>query len=193
MNLAPEELRMLGNPALLHLPKTAFLCSRSYPESIEREANLWALSQRAAGRCVVSGFHSMLEQSIFRYLLQGPEQPIIYALARGIQPNIRSEYRPEIDAGRLLFITPFEPEVTTTSQETADIRNLLIAELADQFFVPYLAAGGNIDQLLQSEAARHKPVFTLDLPANQPLLNRGAKLYRPGGMLGQQGAAEPES
>ncbi|SHJ42159.1 hypothetical protein SAMN02745146_3112 [Hymenobacter daecheongensis DSM 21074] len=185
MVIAPEELRLLGDKALLKLPKTAFFCSREYPARIEHDTNLWALDQRANGHCVVSGFHSLMEQSIFRYLLQGPEQPIVYVLARGIQPNVRSEYGPEIKAGRLLFVTPFEPDVTTTSQDTADIRNLLIAELADHFFIPYMAPGGNLDRLLQSKPAQGKPICTLNIPENKLLLDRGAEIYRPGGIFGR--------
>ncbi|GAA3919635.1 DNA-binding protein [Hymenobacter algoricola] len=187
MTIAPEELRLLGNAALLKLPKTAFFCSRDYPAGIEHPANLWALDQRAAGHCVISGFHSQLEQSIFRYLLQGPGQPIIYVLARGIQPNVRSEYGPEIKAGRLLFVTAFEPDVTTASQETADIRNLLITDLADDFFVPYLAPDGTLQQLMASPTAQGKPIYTLDIPENQVFLRWGATVYQPGSMLGRHG------
>lgn len=184
MTIAPEELRLLGNADLLKLPKTAFFCSRDYPASIEYLTNLWALEQRTSGHCVISGFHSQLEQHIFRYLLQGSDQPIIYALARGIQPNVRFEYGPEIQAGRLLFITPFEPEATTSSQETAYIRNMLVAELADELFIPYLAPGGNLDRLLHSPSAQGKPICTLDIPENQFLLRNGATAYHPMRMLG---------
>ncbi|RYU78362.1 DNA-binding protein [Hymenobacter persicinus] len=187
MTIDPQELRLLGNADLLQLSKTAFFCSRHYPNDMEREANLWALEQRARGQCIVSGFHSQLEQQIFRYLLQGPTQPIVYVLARGIQPNIRSEYGPEIRAGRLLFVTPFEPDVTTSSEETTDIRNLLIAELAQQFFVPFLRAGGQLEQLFRAPATQHKPIFTLDLPDNQARQLPGAQLYQPNSMLGRHG------
>ncbi len=183
MPINPEELHTLGNMALLRKPKTAFFCSRQYPESIERPTYLWALEQRYARNCVVSGFHSKLEQAVFRYLLQGAEQPILYALGRGIQPNLRFEYGSEIEAGNLLFISPFEPTVRNITAETAEIRNLLVADLADQFFVPYMTAGGNIDRLLSHSVAKGKPVFTLDLPVNQPLLQQGARVYCPMGTL----------
>lgn len=185
MSIAPEEIRKLGNAELLRLPKTALFCSRNYPTSVEQPTYLWALEQRAEGQCIVSGFHSMLEQTVFRYLLQGQQQPVIYALGRGIQPNIRMEYGPEIAAGNLLFITPFEPDVKTVTQETAEIRNLLVADLADQFFVPYAAPDGNLDRLLQSASARGKPVFTLDLPENRALRQRGALCFHPSGILGR--------
>ena len=184
MPIASKELHTLGNPALLELPKTAFFCSRQYPASVEQPTYRWALEQRTQSQCVVSGFHSMLEQTVFRYLLQGPEQPIVYALGRGIQPNLHLEYGPEIEAGHLLFITPFEPEVQTVTQETADIRNLLIAKLAEQFFIPYAAPGGNLTCLLHHAAAQGKTILTLDIPENQALLARGALPFQPTGMLG---------
>ncbi|KAA9333230.1 DNA-binding protein [Hymenobacter busanensis] len=188
MSIAPDELRTLGNPTLLQRPKTAFFCSREYPLSAERPTFLWAMEQRYRNRCVLSGFHSRLEQTVFRYLLQGEQQPIVYVLGRGIQPNLRLEYGPEIADNRLLFVTPFEPDVRSITQETADIRNLLIAELAEAFFVPYAAPGGNLEQLLLSEAVRGKPVFTLDLPENQVLLAQGARVWHSGVLGNARGA-----
>ncbi|MCB2376556.1 hypothetical protein LGH70_03120 [Hymenobacter sp. BT635] len=187
MVIAPEEIRQLGSVELLSQPKTAFFCSRDYPASIEQPTYLWALEQRAQSRCIVSGFHSLLEQVVFRYLLQGRQQPIVYVLGRGIQPNIRMEYGPEIEAGHLLFLTPFEADVKTVTQETADIRNMLVAELADQLFIPYLAPNGNLARLLQSSSAHGKPILTLDIPQNKALLGQGAAVFQPSGMLGRHG------
>lgn len=193
MSIAAEELYTSGNVDLLKQCKTAFFCSRDYPAAIEYPTYLWALEQRYEQSCVLSGFHSKLEQAVFRYLLQGPRQPIIYALGRGIQPNLRMEYGPEIDAGRLLFLTPFEATVRQITAETAEIRNLLIADLADEFFIPYLRPGGNIDQLLTQPAVQGKTIYTLDMPLNQHLLQRGIEPWRPHGVLGHQLPARPRS
>lgn len=183
MHINPEELHTLGDPAILRQPKTAFFCSRQYPEVIEKPTYLWALEQRYAHNCVLSGFHSKLEQAVFRYLLQGVKQPIVYALGRGIQQNLRFEYGTEIDAGRLLFISLFENNVRTISAETAEIRNLMVADLAEQFFVPYMTTGGNIERLLTSSVAQGKPIYTLNLPINAPLLRRGAIPFQPTSLL----------
>ncbi|QDA60439.1 DNA-binding protein [Hymenobacter jejuensis] len=186
MTIAPEELRTLGNTALLQLPKTAFFCSRVYPTCAERGTYLWALEQRYRGHCIISGFHSQLEQSVFRYLLQGAAQPIVYVLGRGIQPKLRFEYGPEIDAGRLLFVSPFESDTTTVTPETADIRNQLIAQLADKFFVPYVTPGGTLEHLLLSPSAQNKPVYTLNIPENRDRLRSGAFLaLQPNGVFGR--------
>lgn len=189
MTTALEDVRTLGNTALLRLPKTAFFCSRDYPLSIERTTYLWAMEQRQLGYCVLSGFHSRLEQAIFRFLRRDAQQPIVYALGRGLQPSMPLDYERDIHLGRLLFITPFEPDVTTVTQETADIRNLLVTDLADRFFVPYMRPGGNVERLLQSPAARGKPLLTLNIPENRTLLRQGARIYHPPGLLGGQRAS----
>jgi len=185
MSIAPNELHTLGNLDLLRLIKTGFFCSRQYPPAIERATYLWVLEQRRQGHCLLSGFHSQLEQSIFRYLL-ARHYPIVYALGRGIQPGLRLEYEAEIEAGHLLFVTPFEPKVNTTTQDTADIRNLLVLDLADNFFIPYMAHGGNLEQLFQSKVAQGKPIITLDLPENQPLIQNGATIYQPSDLFGRE-------
>ena len=121
---------------------------------------------------------------MLRYLLQGPHQPVIYALGRGIRSSTRFEYEVPVTAGRLLFVTPFEPEDITVTQETADIRNMLVADMADQIFIPYVTPGGNLDRLLQSELLSGKPLATLDLPENKHLLRLGAEIYKPDLLVG---------
>ncbi|AYA37674.1 DNA-binding protein [Hymenobacter oligotrophus] len=175
---APDDLLTLGNKALLRLHKTAFLCSRDYPSAIEKPVYLWALEQRYEGTCVLSGFHSRLEQAVLRYLLQGQWHPVVYALGRGIQPSTRFEYEVPVAAGHLLFVTPFADDVHSITPDTAAIRNQLVAELADSFFIPYLTPGGNLNELLQHPAFGAKPIVTLDLPENYPLKALGAKIFR---------------
>ncbi|SEU02602.1 hypothetical protein [Hymenobacter actinosclerus] len=180
----PEELRTLGNPALLALPKTVFLCSRAYPAAVERDTYLWAMEQRQQHRCIASGFHSRLEQTVYNFLRQEPGQPIVYALGRGIQHSLAFEHEEDLRLGQLLFITPFEPEVSAVSFETAAIRNLLLADMADDFFIPYVTPGGNLAQLLADTMARDKPLLTLDVPGNAALAHPGARIYQPAGLLG---------
>ena len=54
----PQIQAKLGNEDLLKLHKTAFLCSRVVPASIVLKSYDWAIEQRKAGKCVISGFHS---------------------------------------------------------------------------------------------------------------------------------------
>ena len=184
MTIAPEELYTLGNVALLQLPKTAFFCSRNYPSAIRRDTYLWALEQRTCHQCIVSGFHSELEQTVFRYLLRGNHHPVIHVLGRGIQPSLWLEYEQEIKASRLLFVSPFEAGVYSVTQETANIRNLLVADLADTFFVPYMSSEGNLDHLLKKEVTSQKNLATLDVPENAALQYQNAYVYQPPVLMG---------
>ena len=100
-----------GNPELLKLPKTAFLCSRKVPASIVLKCYDWAIQQREQGNCVISGFHSQIEKDVLHYLLKG-KQPIILALARGLKEKLEPVFEKPLEQGRLLIISPFEKSLS---------------------------------------------------------------------------------
>ncbi|MDD3773663.1 MAG: hypothetical protein PHC38_13545 [Weeksellaceae bacterium] len=94
--------QLLGNENLLELKKTAFLCSRKIPASVVLKCYDWAIAQREAGNCVISGFHSKIEKDVFHYLLKG-NQPIIIALARGLKERIEPEIIKLLKEERILI------------------------------------------------------------------------------------------
>lgn len=148
----------LGNADLLTLPKTAFLCSRRYPAGVVLRAYDWAIAQRNAGHCVVSGFHSQIEKDVLHYLLKG-NQPIIVALARGLKQRIEPNFQAALSDGRLLIISPFPALVTRVTEETAAQRNRLMINLADVVMVAHASAGGRLDALLQEYSTRQVVQF----------------------------------
>lgn len=137
----------VGNLELLQLSKTAFLSSRKIPASAVLKCYDWAIAQREAGNCVVSGFHSKLEKDVLHYLLKG-SQPIVVALARGLKSNIEPKFKKPLEEGRLLIITPFDANVTRVTSETAAQRNSFMIDIADQVVVGYKMPGGLIDMAL---------------------------------------------
>lgn len=139
----------LGNEQLLKLQKTAFLCSRSITASAVLKCYDWAIAQREAGNCVISGFHSQLEKDVLHYLLKG-KQPIIIALARGLKKKIEPELIKPLEQGRILIISPFDKTVKRASEQTAEIRNKMMIELADNITIGYASKGGKLEKLLQS-------------------------------------------
>lgn len=147
----------IGNTALLKLPKTAFLCSRKIPASVVLKCYDWAVEQRESGVCVISGFHSQIEKDVLHYLLKG-NQPIIVALARGLKEKLEPELMKPLRGGRLLIISPFEKSVKRVTEQTAEIRNKLMTELADQITIGYSSPGGKLDQLLQTI---NKPIISM--------------------------------
>ena len=114
-----------GNTELLKLHKTAFLCSRKIPASAVLKCYDWAIAQREAGNCVISGFHSQIEKDVLYYLLKG-QQPIILALARGMKEKLEPEFEKPLAQGRLLIISPFDKTTKRVTVRTAEIRNKMI-------------------------------------------------------------------
>lgn len=138
----------LGNTEILKLHKTAFLCSRKYPSTIVSKAYDWAIAQRDAGKCIISGFHSQIEKDVFHYLLKGT-QPIILALARGIPKRIDSTLKPLIDSGRILLVTPFSEKTTRIDSKTSMKRNQMMVEMADDVVVGYASPSGGLAEILR--------------------------------------------
>lgn len=136
-----------GNQEILQQLKTGFLCSRKFPASVVLPAYDWAIEQTRANNCVISGFHSGIEKDVLKYLLMG-SQPIIVVLARGLMKRVNPKLKPVLDNGRLLFITPFDKNVTRITKETALIRNKLVIELADNITVAHAKPGGSLAELL---------------------------------------------
>ena len=143
-------MEYFGNKDLLKQSKTAFLCSRSIPASAVLKCYDWAIAQREAGNCVISGFHSQLEKDVFHYLLKG-NQPIIIALARGLKEKIEPELIKPLEQGRILIISPFEKSVKRVTEQTAEIRNKMMIELADNITIGYASEGGKLESILKTK------------------------------------------
>ncbi len=142
-------MEYFGNYDLLRRDKTAFLCSRSIPASSVLKCYDWAIEQREKGNCVISGFHSQLEKDVLHYLLKG-KQPIIIALARGLKEKIEPELIKPLEQGRILIISPFDKTVKRVTEQTAEIRNKMMIELADNITVGYASEGGKLETLLKT-------------------------------------------
>ncbi|MBF0537232.1 MAG: DNA-processing protein DprA [Nitrospirae bacterium] len=149
-----------GNMELLNVHKVAFLCSRNCPDRVVVRSYEWAIEQRQKGVCVISGFHSDIEKDVLYFLLKG-NQPIILTLGMGFMTNIEPQLRSQIDKNRLLIITPFEDTVTRVTAETANIRNRLTLELADEIVVAYASKAGSLDKLVTEMTASGKIVRML--------------------------------
>ena len=143
----------LGNTDLLKLSKTAFLCSRKVPASVVLKCYDWAVEQRESGVCVISGFHSQIEKDVLHYLLKG-KQPIILALARGLKEKVEPEFEKHLEQGRLLIISPFDKRTKRVTELTAETRNKLMINLADNITVGYASEGGQLEKLLNATTSK---------------------------------------
>ncbi|NLX27178.1 MAG: hypothetical protein GXY61_14670 [Lentisphaerae bacterium] len=139
-----------GNKALLELPKTAFLSSRRIPPEQVLKCYDWAASQRDAGTCVISGFHSALEKDVLRFLLKD-RQPLIVVLARRFYTRIPEAWNTAFDEGRLLIVST--SSAARASESTTRQRNRFILDHADRVVLGSLTPGGDLDKLVSKVAA----------------------------------------
>ena len=128
----------IGNPALLAEPLLGFIASRQCPghvfiETLERVPQ-WA----KAGRVLVSGFHSPLEQQVLHSLLRRQGRAV-KVLARHIPPG--RDYRPAalerepLTQGRLLILSASPVTENRTTRASALARNGLVITLSDEHYV----------------------------------------------------------
>jgi len=149
--------KLLGNDSFLNLHKVAFLCSRSIPASIVLKCYDWAITEREKGTCIISGFHSQIEKDVFHFLAKG-NQPIIMVLARGMKKQFDPVIQKMLDENRLLIMSPFDSKVIRVTKETADLRNTVMIEIADEIVVGYAQPNGSIFPLLQNQK---KPITNI--------------------------------
>jgi predicted Rossmann fold nucleotide-binding protein DprA/Smf involved in DNA uptake len=154
-----------GGTALLDEPLLGLIASRECSGHILIETLDRVPEWVKAGRVIVSGFHSPLEQQVLRSVLRRKGRAV-KVLARGM-----TEYRPQpeerepLTAGRMLVITVCPPEVRRTIRETALARNRLVLDLASDIWVPYVAATSPLAALLKerelSDVVLHDMHFPL--------------------------------
>jgi len=139
-------LSYFGNKNIIKNQKTAFLCSRKCPSDIIIKSLDWARDKKNDGDCIISGFHSRIEKDVFNTLMKG-KQPIILVLARGMKKHWPIEIKKAIEEERLLVISPFDKNIKYITQETANIRNEIMTEIADEIFLAYYTQNGNLHEL----------------------------------------------
>lgn len=165
-------ISFIGNEEILNEKKTAFFCSRKCPPNLILKSYDLATSFREKGICVISGFHTRIEQDVFDYLIKG-SQPVIKAPARGKLKVIPQKDKQLIDEGKLLYIFFFQDSVTMQTKQTCLERNQKVVDVADEVFIAYAHAGGATEELAKYSLAKGKVVYTFDTIENMNLLKFG--------------------
>jgi hypothetical protein len=83
------------------------------------------------------------------YLLIKGTQPLILVLARGMKKRWPKEIKNAVEQERLLIVSPFDETLTHITQETANKRNEIMVDIADEVFLAYATKDGNLDELLK--------------------------------------------
>lgn len=170
------QLFIIGEPSLLEQPTLALFCSVKCPASIILKT--YDLAQRLKDHKtpVISGFHSPVEQEMLVTLLRG-EAPIIVCPARSIDKmRILAHWKPHIENGRMAIVSPFSDHLRRATQESATIRNRLVAVMASQVFIAYAEPGGKTEAFARALIADGVDVRTFDTEQTHNLLESGAKI-----------------
>lgn len=141
-----------GETALLTEPLLGLIASRECPGHVLLETLDCVPEWVKAGRVIVSGFHSPLEQQVLRSVLRRKGR-VVKVLARGMTDyHPQPEEREPLATGRMLVITAYPPDVRRTTRETAMVRNRLVLDLATEIIAPHVAAGSPLAALLEKSA-----------------------------------------
>lgn len=132
---------------------TAFFASRQCPGTAIRVAMDWALEQARACRTIVGGFHSPLEQSVLRLLLEA-RSPVVAVLARPVgDARLKPDWATAIARGCMTVVSGSTQAKRLTSEEALQ-RNELAAQLAERIVIAYANAGGGLTRQSASWVSR---------------------------------------
>ena len=174
----PPQTAYLGNLNLLDEPLTALFCSNRCPGDLILKTYDVARAMRDAGVPVIGGFQTPMERECLRLLLRG-SQPVVVCPARSIDNmRIPRDWRPALDEGRLLVLSPFPATVRRPKADVAARRNDLVADLATQVFIVHAAPGSKTEAFARKLAGSGKPLLTLGSPANANLVGMGAEVVQ---------------
>ena len=168
-----------GNLRLLDEPLTALFCSNRCPGDLILKTYDLARALRDAGAPVIGGFQTPLERECLRLLLRGA-QPVVVCPARSIDNmRIPRNWRPALDGGRLLVLSPFPATARRPTTELAAQRNDLVADLAQRVFIAHAAPGSKTEAFAHKLTDTGKPLLTLDSLSNANLVEMGADVFDP--------------
>lgn len=175
---AVENLRTIGNAALLRIRKVGLLCSRRCPGTIIVKTLDLALALRDSAATVVGGFQSSMERECLETLLRG-KHPVIVCPARGIDGmRLPAPWKAAIAENRMLVASNIDAKHRRPTAELAEKRNRLVADLSDEVIVAHASPGGQLERLCRDLAAVDKPLWALDDPTNAHLISLGLRPLR---------------
>lgn len=151
-----------GNLSILQSYKLAFICSRRCPGEIITQVYDFAYRLRARNQTLIGGFHTPMEKECLRVFLNSSQQ-LIFCPARGLARfRLPQDWRKAFEAGRLLILSSFSPEVSRSTSLLAERRNHFVAELADEIYIAHASPGSRTESLLAQLRGEGKKVSTLD-------------------------------
>jgi predicted Rossmann fold nucleotide-binding protein DprA/Smf involved in DNA uptake len=165
----------IGSLEILNEKLVALLCSKKCPGDIILRTYDLARALRDSQIPVIGGFHTPMEKECLDLLLRG-KQPVVVCPARGIEGmRIPVAWRPPLEDGRLLVLSPFEGKHRRVTADLSERRNRMVAVLANTIVVAHAAPGTKTEELLLELLRQGKRVLVLESSYNRHLAERGLK------------------
>lgn len=120
----------------------------------------WALEQAQARHCVISGFHSPLEQSVLRLLLEA-KSPVVALLARPVvDATLPLAWQAALAEGHMAVVSSCGTSKRLTHAQARE-RNEAAAQLSDAIVIAYASTGGELARQSASWRTSGLPVHRL--------------------------------
>lgn len=162
-----------GNVELLNRVPLGILCSRKCHGSVILKFYDLLAEMRTREITIVGGFHSPIEQAALDRLTNS-KCSFIICPARSIERiRVPKYWKPLLAEGRMLIASPFSETAARQSARLAEERNRFVASLSTRLLIVHASPGSKLGSL----ASASDNLFTIDDPANQNLLNLGAKKF----------------
>jgi predicted Rossmann fold nucleotide-binding protein DprA/Smf involved in DNA uptake len=139
-----KKIDYIGNIELINTPLLAIFSSAKCPASLILKTHDYAKEIRDGTMGIVSGFHAPAEKEVLEVLLKGT-CPIITVLGRRLEgARIPVAWKPEIEKGRMLVISPFKKYQAYVTKEMSFKRNDLAARIAGRVMIVHASEGGSL-------------------------------------------------
>ena len=174
--LRDDSVDLLGNVELLKSFKIGLICSIKCPGDVILKALNLLTQLDGTEICFIGGFHSPVERECLDILLRS-KQKLIVCPARNIRKmRLSRAIKTAVEEGRLALLSPFPERYQEASGRTAQIRNLMVAALADRVLVFHAARGGKTEELVKEVVGWGKTVYTIASEYNTHLAQLGVKM-----------------
>ena len=120
----------------------------------------WAVRQAQVKNVVISGFHSPLEQSVLKLLIEA-QSPVVVVLARPVEgARLPPEWIERLEQGRMAVVSATASAARLTG-ELATERNNLVSQLSAQIVVAHASIGGVLEGLSAHWQAQGRQIIQL--------------------------------
>lgn len=155
---------MLGNKALLDLPRRAFVASQGFSAAnlkphrflCSRHGTSVPTTQEMA---LISTFTSPQEREILCRAL-AKERPIIHVCPQGIPTELSAEQHQALIENRLLFLSP-QPSGSRLNKKVATWCNEYVLRQASEIWVGDITPSGMLDTMLTAMLREKYAIFSL--------------------------------